>query len=80
MQTFESFERWIEENGTSREIGLLASEAVMEYIRAGKAGSLSPEQQEVVFNLSIRVSSQVTAGLLKAYHEWIGQEEQVPRQ
>ncbi|MDL2252629.1 hypothetical protein LJC49_00955 [Ruminococcaceae bacterium OttesenSCG-928-I18] len=74
MQTFADFEKWMEDDGVSREIGQIASEAAMEYIRAGKADSLTAEQQEAVFNLSIRISSQVAAGLLKAYHEWTGRQ------
>ncbi len=70
MRDFSEFENWIETNATSREIGEMASEAAMEYIQAGKADSLSLEQQEAVFNITIRVASQVSAGLLRAYHNW----------
>ncbi len=77
MRDFTEFETWLEESGSSRRIGEMASEAVMEYIRAGKAGSLSAEQQEVVFNLSIRVASQVSAGLLREYHAFVNGQEKL---
>ena len=74
MKQFSEFENWIEENGTSQKIGELASQTVMEFINTENAGSLTPEQQDVVFNFAIRVSSQVSAGLLQAYHEWISKQ------
>ncbi len=70
VKEFAEFETWLEESGSSRVIGEMASEAAMEYVRLGKADCLSAEQQDAVFNFSIRVASQVTAGLLREYHRW----------